>query len=865
MARTGQFRSQVGRRSEEEHMQAVQTSGIRWYKTRQAPTAEAGEMVRLTIDGKAVDAPAGVSLLSAASAAGIYIPALCAHPDLPPSSQRGGGDSGCNLCVVEIAGTTGMRTSCSIPVEAGMNVTTTSPAIDKLRKERIAKTLGTHPHVCLTCPQRDGCSRTTCSFGNPVEQRCCSIFNSCELRKVSDYVGIPTTTPNYKHVQLPVIKDEPFYDRDYNLCIDCRRCLVACNEVRGVGCLEVKNTDGRTWVGTIAPTLLESGCKFCSACVTVCPTGALMDRTLDVARKEETQVPCKATCPAGIDVPRYVQLVGLGMYGEAVAVVREKLPFPGILGRACFSPCESACRRKDLDDPLSIRSLKRIAADNDTGLWRKHSIQLPPSGKKAAVVGAGPGGLTAAYYLAKKGHAVTVFEGLPAAGGMARYGIPSYRVPLDVIDSEVAEVEKLGVEFKFNTRIENVDDLLAQGFNAVFLAIGAQNGDPLGVPGDNLPNVIDSPTFLRAVTLGKIGAGDAAISVGKRVAVIGGGNVATDNARSSRRLGAAVDMVYRRTREEMPARDDEVQGCVEETVNLRFLLAPKKIELNDGGSSRLKITYIKMELGEPDASGRRRPVEIAGSEFTEDVDLVISAIGQRPEAISGYGVQLAKNNRVQVREDSMLTSRPGVYAGGDCVLGPSTLIESVAQGRKAAAAIDAFLGGDGNIEEKLLPDWDTDPHIGREDGFNSKKRFHPIFIAPEKRDNWDEVELGFDEATARAEALRCLKCNLAAQIEDMVLPPESWLELNADNVAGVQTESGVYQLLDADKKVLAIKGVENLREGLEAMLDKADVAKYFVWEDAPFFSQRENQLVQAYMQQYGGMPPGVGSDDDDLF
>ena len=857
-------------------MQAAQTSGIKWYKTPQSRGAEhfgadlgpdAGTKVRLAIDGRDVDAPEGVSLLSAASAAGIYIPALCAHPDLPPSCQRGGGDSGCNLCVVEIAGQTGMRTSCSIPVEAGMQVSTTSPQIDKFRKERIAKTLGTHPHVCLTCPQRDGCSRTTCSFGNPVEQRCCSIFNSCELRKVADHVGIPPTTPNYKHVQLPVIKDEPFYDRDYNLCIDCRRCLVACNDVRGVGCLEVKNTDGRTWVGTIAPTLLESGCKFCSACVTVCPTGALMDRTLDPARKEETQVPCKATCPAGIDVPRYVQLVGLGMYGEAVAVVREKLPFPGILGRACFSPCESACRRKDLDDPLSIRSLKRIAADNDTGIWRQHSKQLPPSGKKVAVIGAGPGGLTAAYYLAKKGHAVTVFEALPAAGGMARYGIPSYRVPLEVIDGEVAEVEKLGVEFRFNTRIESVDDLQAQGYDAVFLGIGAQSGDALGLPGDDLPNVIDSPTFLRAVTLGKVGDGDTAIVIGKRVAVIGGGNVATDNARSARRLGAeVVDMIYRRTREEMPARDDEVQGCIEEKVNFRFLLAPKKIELNDSGSSRLRITYIKMELGEPDASGRRRPMEVAGSEFTEDVDLVIGAIGQRPEAISGYGVNLAKNNRVQVREDNMLTSRPGVYAGGDCVLGPSTLIESVAQGRKAAAAIDAYLGGDGNIEEKLLPDWDTDPHIGREEGFNTRKRLHPIFIDPAKRNNWDEVELGFDEATARAEALRCLKCNLAAKIEDMVLPPEAWLELNAENVATVQTESGVYQLLDADKKVLVIKGVENLREGLEAMLDKADVAKYFVWEDAPFFSQRENQMVQAYMQQYGGMPPGVGGDDmDDLF
>ncbi len=825
-------------------------------------------MVELTIDGKTVSAPAGSSVLSAATSADIYIPALCAHPDLPPSCQRGDAEGACNLCMVEVAGKPGMQPSCSLPVEAGLVITSTSPEIQRLRQDSISKTLGTHPHVCLTCPQRDGCSRTTCSYGNPVETRCCSIFNNCELRKVSDYVGIPNTTPPYKPISLPVVLDEPFYDRDYNLCIDCRRCLVACNDVRGVGCLEIKETNGRKWVGTIAPTLLESGCKFCSACVEVCPTGALMDRTLDVSRKEETQVPCKATCPAGIDVPRYVQLVGLGKYSEATAVVREKLPFPGILGRACFSPCESACRRKDLDQPLSIRSLKRIAADNDTGLWRAQSKQLPSSGRKAAVIGAGPAGLTAAYYLAKKGHAVSVFEALPTAGGMVRYGIPSYRVPVDIIDQEVAEVEKLGVEFRFNTRVESIDELMSQGFESVFIGIGAQGGDKLGIPGDDLPNVVDSPTFLRAAAQGKVGTPDCDIMVGKQVAVIGGGNVATDNCRSSRRLGGeTVDMIYRRTREEMPAREDEVQGCIEEGVNLRFLTAPKKIELNASGASRLKVTYTKMELGEPDASGRRRPVEVAGSEFQEDVDLVIAAIGQHAQTFDGFGVQTGKGGRIQVREDSMLTSRPGVFAGGDVVLGPASLIEAVAQGRKAAAAMDAFLGGDGNIEEKLLPeDWNTDPHIGREEGFNQVKRFHPIFIANDQRNNWNEVELGFDAATAQAEALRCLKCNLAANLDSMVLPPEAWLELNAANIGDVTTEAGVYQLLDAEKKVLAIKGVENLREGLEAMLDKADIAPFFVFEEAPFFSQRENQLIQAYMQQYGGMPPGVGADEmDDLF
>jgi formate dehydrogenase (NADP+) beta subunit len=848
----------------------TKTHTVTWWKSGKPAAAElVGPLVEITIDGIAVSAPAGSSVLSAAAAAGIYIPALCAHPDLPPSCQRGEQEGGCGLCMVQVAGADAPQKSCSMAVEAGMTISTNSAEIQRMREAAVAKTLTTHPHVCLTCPQRDGCSRTTCSYGNPVETRCCSIFNNCELRKVSDYVGIPNTTPPYKPARLPVVLDEPFYDRNYNLCIDCRRCLVACNDVRGVGCLEVKEeADGRKWVGTIKATLLESGCKFCSACVEVCPTGALMDRTLDVSRKEESQVPCKATCPAGIDVPRYVQLVGLGKYSEATAVVREKLPFPGILGRACFSPCESACRRKHLDEPLSIRSLKRLAADNDTGMWRELSKQLPATGRKAGVIGAGPAGLTAAYYLAKKGHTVTVFDALPAAGGMVRYGIPSYRVPLDVIDREVAEVEKLGVAFQFNTRIENIDGLLSQGFESVFIGIGAQGGDKLGIPGDNLPNVVDSPTFLRAAALGKVGTPESDIMVGKQVAVIGGGNVATDNCRTSRRLGGEqVSMIYRRTRDEMPAREDEVQGCLDEGVNLRFLTAPKKIELNPEGASRLKVTYARMELGEADASGRRRPVEIAGSEFAEEVDLVIAAIGQHSQSFDGFGVQTGKGGRIQVREDSMLTSRPGVFAGGDVVLGPASLIEAVAQGRKAAAAMDAFLGGDGNIEEKLLADgWDTDPYIGREEGFNQVKRFHPIFIANDQRNNWNEVELGFDATSAQAEALRCLKCNLAANLDSMVLPPESWLELTADSIAAVTTEAGVYQLLDGDKKVLAIKGVENLREGLEAMLDKADLAPFFTVEEAPFFSQRENQLIQAYMQQYGGMPPGVGADEmDDLF
>ena len=843
----------------------MDTATVKWWKAGRAVAPDgSGETARIHVDCQVMDVPVGISVLNAAIGAGIYIPSLCNHPDLSPAEQRCNSGSGCNLCLVEVEGRPGLHKACSLPVEEGMRIGTQSADIFRARQENLAKILGKHPHVCLTCPNREGCSRSQCSFGNPPETRCCSIFASCELRKVSDFINIPNNTPVYKPAALPVVTNEPFFDRDYNLCIDCRRCLTACNEVRGVGCLEVKTTpDGRSYVAPIKDTLLESGCKFCQACVTVCPTGALTDRTLDPAKREASMVPCSSACPAGIDVPRYVQLAALGRYGEATAVVREKLPFPGIVGRACFAMCESACRRGKLDDPLSIRTLKRDAADNDTGLWRQHSKQLPPSGRRAAVIGAGPAGLTVAYYLAKKGHAVTVFDAQPAAGGMALYGIPSYRVPPSVIDSEVAEVEKLGVEFRYNSPVENADALFEQGYEAVFIGIGCQGGDTLGIPGDDLPGVVDSPTYLRAATMGLVNTASG-IQTGRKVVVIGGGNVATDNARSSRRLGAEVDMVYRRTREEMPARDDEFEGCVDEGVNIRYLLAPKKIETGNDGH-RLRITYARMALGEPDASGRRRPID-TGEEIVEGVDLVIAAVGQHPRTFEGFGVQTDKKGRIVVREDSLLSSRPGVYAGGDCVLGPSTLIESVAQGRLAASAMDRQLGGDGDIEEKLFHEnWDTDPRIGREDGFNIRPRVHPIMLAPARRGGWDEVELGYDDPGARLEASRCLKCNLAPQIADVPLPPESWLDFDAAAVDGVPEEAGVFQLLDGEHNVLVIKGVENLRQGLREQLGRNDAARHFVFEEAAMYTSRESQLIQAYLQQFGKMPGGGSDELDDLF
>ena len=323
-------------------------------------------------------------------------------------------------------------------------------------------------------------------------------------------------------------------------------------------------------------------------------------------------------------------------------------------------------------------------------------------------------------------------------------------------------------------------------------------------------------------------------------------------------------MVYRRTREEMPAREEEFEGCIDEGVNVRYLLAPKKIEPGANGN-RLAITYARMALGEPDASKRRRAVD-TGEEICEGADLVIAAVGQHPKRFEGFGVQTDAKGRITVRADSMLSSRPGVYAGGDCVLGPSTLIESIAQGRVAAAAIDKQLGGDGDIEETLLTDgWQSQPFLGKDPAFNQQRKFHPILLQPAARTGWDEVEKGFDDASARLEAARCFKCNLAPKISDALLPPESWLEFNAAVVAGITAEAGVFQLLDADKAVLMIKGVENLRQGLSEQLGRNADAVAFTFEEAAMYTSRESQMMQAYLQQHGKMPGGGSDELDDLF
>jgi NADPH-dependent glutamate synthase beta subunit-like oxidoreductase len=725
------------------------------------------DKIKLTIDGKEIEVDKGATVLQAAQAAGVYIPTLCYHPDLQPYG-------GCRLCIVEIENMRGLPTSCTTPATAGMNVKTNTEQLLKLRRSYLTLILTEHPNACLTCHRRERCRPyDICLRQVSVDQRCVSCPSNyrCELQRVTDYIGISDVPLPYKYKELPVNYDrEPLIRRDYNLCILCGRCVQMCADHRGIGAISFVNRGFDTVVSTaFDKPLQESNCRFCGACVEVCPVGALMDSEATYRPDrdwEEVAVPCKHACPAGIDAPLYVTLVGEGKYQESLAVVREKVPFPGVLGRVCIHPCEEACRRGAMNEPISIRFLKRFVADRDAGLWKHYSKKLPSTGKKVAIVGSGPAGLTAGYYLAKAGHAVTVFEQFSRAGGMMRVGIPDYRLPPDVLDGEIDIIKEAGVEIKLNTRIDSVDALFSEGYDAIFLAPGAHKGMPLGVEGDDLPGVYDGASFLRDVNLGK------KIDVGQKVCVIGGGNVAIDGARVALRLGAKdVRILYRRTRAEMPASAEEVEAALEEGIKIDFLTGHLKVAQKNG---KLVLTCNRNALGEPDASGRRSPVPIKGSEFDTEYDVIIGAIGQRPDIPAGFNVKAGRSNTIQADTKTMATSRKGVWAGGDAVTGPDSVVRAIAAGRIAASSMDKYLGGSGDIEEKLT----LERGIGRcagitPESFPGEKRAKMPCLHPEKvKDNFTEVETGFLNDDAVAEGRRCFQCGFRWMITPPPCPPE---------------------------------------------------------------------------------------------
>jgi heterodisulfide reductase subunit A-like polyferredoxin len=520
-------------------------------------------------------------------------------------------------------------------------------------------------------------------------------------------------------------------------------------------------------------------CTGCGECANVCPVTMrdafnegladwkavyrLYPQAIPAAFgiKKLDRPPCALTCPAEINVQGYVQLIKMGKYKEAVQLIMERLPLPGVLGRVCPHPCEAKCRRAEVDEPIAICGLKRFAADQvDLGAITPPLVEAKSD--KVAIIGSGPAGLACAYHLARKGYRPTIFEALPKPGGMLRVGIPDYRLPKEVLDREIENILRLGVELKTNTALGRditLDGLLAEGYKAVFLGIGCHVGKPLGVPGEDADGVIQGVEFLRRQNLGE------PLTVGQRLAVIGGGNVAIDVACTARRLGSDVTIVYRRSREEMPAFAHEIEQAMCEGVEIVYLAAPLKVVAGNDGKVAGLICQ-KMELGEPDASGRRRPVPIEGATFELPVDMVVPAIGQEaaPGLLQDCGLNLSRRGSIEVNEVTYETSRPGVFAAGDVHTGPWIAIEAVGGGIEAAESIDRYLRGadmtEGRIEgQEAHRRWAEVPKD--EEG---QPREIMAALPPEYTCScFDEISQGYTEEQAQREAARCLNCGICSE------------------------------------------------------------------------------------------------------
>ena len=465
--------------------------------------------------------------------------------------------------------------------------------------------------------------------------------------------------------------------------------------------------------------------------------------------------PCHLGCPARTDVQAYVKQIALGNDREAVRIIKDKIPLPASVGRVCPHPCESDCRRALVEQPLSIAYLKAFAADNDMKSENPFTPNVAAAtGKRVAIVGGGPAGLTAAYQLAVKGHGVTVFDMMPEMGGMLRYGIPEYRLPKAVLAAEVAAIAKLGVEMKNNVKVGadvTLEGLKAE-FDAVLVAVGAWKSTNVGCEGDKLEGVLGGIDVLREVNLG------GRPNLGKNVAVVGGGNVAMDACRTSVRLGAEnVYVIYRRTRAEAPAEDLEIEEALEEGVNFKWLTNPAEIIGENGKVTQIKLQV--MELGEPDASGRRSPVPVEGKFEILDVDTVISAIGQRC-ALEGFeALELTRKGTIVADERSGATNIPGVFAVGDATnRGPSIAVRAIGEANEAAEAIDAYLSG---AEWKAPNPYYSKRKVTSEDFADRAKIARAEMSCKDpavRRGNFDAVINGFTDEQARAEGKRCLEC-----------------------------------------------------------------------------------------------------------
>jgi RnfABCDGE-type electron transport complex B subunit len=519
------------------------------------------------------------------------------------------------------------------------------------------------------------------------------------------------------------------------------------------------------------PEVLKDRCVGCGACEKACPKKIITVRTmsqrlLTFNEEDGALAPCRQTCPAEINIPKYIGQIKAGDYQGAVNTIRERNPLLLSCGRVCPHPCEDYCRRGIEDEPVSINQLKRFVADYEMNSGTRFPILCAPDTEhKVAIVGGGPAGLSAAYFLRRLGHQVTIFEAMPKLGGIIRYGIPEYRLPKKILDWEIQRILDLGIEVKCNTCLGkefSIESLRNDGYKAIFIGIGAWEDYNLGIEGENFKGCWKGIDFLSRI------AGDEKVVIGKRTAVIGGGNSAIDCVRTLVRLGAKeVSIVYRRTRNEMPANEVEIVAAEHEGIKFQFLAAPVKV-IGDKEGHVTHLEYLKMELGEPDASGRRRPVPIDGSETKMPIDMLITAIGQRPDLFFMEKEKQLQDNLAVTRWNTIdnnpeinQSSISDIFTGGDSATGPSLVVTAIGGGRRAARSIHQYLTGE---EVKSSPKSLLEKHIPESlfksvDGVIPKKRTPMPELAVKKRiDSMVEVDQVISEENARYESGRCLSC-----------------------------------------------------------------------------------------------------------
>ncbi|UCG13308.1 MAG: FAD-dependent oxidoreductase [Deltaproteobacteria bacterium] len=576
--------------------------------------------------------------------------------------------------------------------------------------------------------------------------------------------------------------DKTFPTNDCSMCIISPK-LVECGQhpnINLITCAELESVTGEE--GNLQAIVRQhpryidlEKCTGCGDCAEVCPVTMPSEFDEGIGPRKAAykpyaqaipggymidkrdQSPCTYACPNHVNAHAYVALIAQGKYREAMEVILRTLPFPGVIGRICPHPCETECRRGQVDAPLSICALKRFVADQ-VDIEELPMPDISKRDEKVAIIGSGPAGLTAAHFLALEGYQSTVFEAQSAAGGMLRVGIPDYRLPPEVLDKEIRAITRLGVEIKLNTalgRDVTIDGLFSEGYKAVYLAIGAHNNLQLNIPGEEAEGVIPGVSFLRKVNLGELTGLEGG------TLIVGGGDVAIDAARSARRLGTEkVTILYRRTRAEMPARENEVEDALAEGIEIQYLTAPQQILTKD--NKVVGIQCIRMELGEPDSSGRRRPVPVPGSEFIVEGDWVLPAIGQTPESAflaDTSGVEVSRWGTIEADPVTFTTNVEGVFAGGDAHTGPWVAIGAVAAGREAAVSISRYLRGEDVRAGREPIEFPQEDFVPIPEDIDRIARAEQAMIGmAERTAGFAEVELGLTEEQARNEAQKCLNC-----------------------------------------------------------------------------------------------------------